>query len=209
VVDLLRVTPGPAAVTALRRLRNRVGKATLVVWFTVMTMFSAGMLARHLLAMPAPTRTARLGHHLSALQRPGAPPSWLAVHVLSSECTCSKRVVAHLLESQRPAGWTEIVLWVGDLEPSAELVRRFDVRRVTAADLARYEIEAAPLLVAVTPDGDVRYAGGYTDRKQGPVFHDLDILAAARASADLPSFPLFGCATSERLKSALANLPTP
>ncbi len=190
---------------ASRKLRDRAGKATLVVWFVVLTMFSAGMLARHLLAMPAPSKTARLGQHLAALH----PRSWLAVHVLSSECACSQRVVAHLLDSQRPAGWAEIVLWVGDVEPSAELVRRFDVRRVTAADLARYEIEAAPLLVAVTPDGDVRYAGGYTDRKQGPVFHDLEVLAAARASVELPSFPLFGCATSERLKDALANLPTP
>jgi hypothetical protein len=193
----------------LRQLRFGVGRVTLVLWFVVMTVFSAGMLARHLLAMPAPSKTSRLGHHLSTLQRPGAPHSWLAVHVLSSECACSQRVVAHLLATPRPAGWSEIVLWVGGNDPSSELTRRFDVRRVTAADLASYEIEAAPLLVVVSPDGDVRYAGGYTDRKQGPVFHDLEILDAARRAVDLPALPLFGCATSERLRTALAKLPTP
>jgi hypothetical protein len=190
----------------LERIRDRLGKATLVAWFAVLTLVSAGMLARHLLAMPAPSKTARLAQHLAEL----APPrSWLAVHVLDSECRCSNRVVAHLLATARPAGWVEVVLWVGDTEPSPELARRFDVRRVTAADLARYEIEAAPLLVAVTPDGEVRYAGGYTDRKQGPVFHDLEVLAAARASAAVATLPLFGCATSDRLKANLATLPTP
>jgi hypothetical protein len=193
----------------LRTLRFGIGRVALVLWFAMMTVVSAGMLARHLLAMPAPSKTARLGHHMLTLKRPGASRSWLAVHVLSSECPCSQRVVAHLLATPRPPGWSEIVLWVGGNDPSSELTDRFDVRRVTAADLASFEIEAAPLLVVVSPDGDVRYAGGYTDRKQGPVFHDLEILAAARGSADLPALPLFGCATSERLRTALAKLPTP
>ena len=193
----------------ISRLRKRAGRTTLIVWFAVMTLFSAGMLARHVLAMPAPAPTARLGQHLMALRPADAPPTWLAVHVLSSECRCSLRVVAHLVDSARPTGWTEIVLWVGDVTPPPELVRAFDVRRVTAADLARYEIEAAPLLVAIAPDGDVRYAGGYTDRKQGPTFHDLEVLTAARGTTAIPSLPLFGCATSERLQRALSSLPTP
>ena len=193
---------------AMPELRNAAGRATLVAWFVAMTLLSAGLLARHLLAMPTPTRTARLGQHLLAL-RGTAPPAWLAVHVISSECRCSQRIVSHLLDSVRPAGWSEIVLWVGDLAPSVDLTRRFDVRRVTAADLATYEIEAAPLLVAVAPDGAVRYAGGYTDRKQGPVIHDLELLAAARSAIEIPALPLFGCATSERLQRALASLPTP
>jgi len=179
----------------------------LIGWFAVLTLVSAGMLARHLLAMPTPEKTVELGHHLQTLQRPGSSPGWLAVHVLSSECRCSQRVVAHLLEGERPPGWTEIVLWVGDLQPDPELVRRFDVRRVQATDLARYGIEAAPLFVAVTPAGEVRYAGGYTDRKQGAVFHDLQVLAEARGSTAISSLPLFGCATSDRLRDALSNLP--
>ena len=180
-----------------------------MVWFVMLVFCSAGLLARHLLAMPTPLKTVRLGAHLMTLVPGHGPKTWLAVHVLSSECQCSQRVVTHLLDTPRPSGWTEVVLWVGDIEPSAELVRRFDVRRVAAADLASYEIEAAPLLVAVSPDGMVRYAGGYTDRKQGPVFHDVEVLAAARASIEVPGLPLFGCATSERLKGALAALPTP
>ena len=183
-----------------------LGPTALAVWFGVMTLFCAGLLARHLLAMPTPAPTARLGEHLATLRPPGT--TWLAVHVLSSDCRCSQRVVDHLLHSERPAGWHEVVLWVGDLEPAPELTRRFDVRRVTAAELAAYAIEAVPLLVAVTPANEVRYAGGYTDRKQGPVYHDVEILAAAR-ERDVTAIPLFGCATSERLRHALAALPVP
>ncbi|HEY4244457.1 MAG TPA: hypothetical protein VGM88_31805 [Kofleriaceae bacterium] len=191
------------------KVRDRFGKATLVAWFVVVAMVSAGVLARHLVAMPVPAKTARFGATMLALRHAGAPSSWLAVHVLSSECRCSLRVVDHLVSTVRPDGWSEIVLWIGDVDPPAELAARFDVRRVTPAELAKLGIEAAPLLVAVSPDGVVRYAGGYTDRKQGPVNHDLEILAAARGDGPVPSFPLFGCAVSERLQQALSTLPSP
>lgn len=192
-----------------RRRRRGVGKTTLVLWFVAMTVVSGGLLASHLLAMPVPSKTLRLGHRLQAFLDPRAPNRWLAVHVLSSECPCSLRVVAHLLETTRPQAWTEIILWVGDLDPPTELTRRFDLRRVTTVELASYEIEGAPLLLAVTPAGEVRYAGGYTDRKQGPVFHDLDVLAAALVGTEPSTLPLFGCATSDRLRRILSRLPTP
>jgi hypothetical protein len=99
------------------------------------------------------------------------------------------------------------VLWVGEGDPPSNLVESFDVRRVSSTDLATYEIEGAPLLLAVSPHGEVRYAGGYTDRKQGATFHDLVVLAAAY-DADVPALPLFGCAISDRLRQTLSRLPT-
>ena len=198
----------PPKTPLLRKLGSGFGKLALVAWFTVLTVMSAGLLSRHLLAMPAPDRTSQLGRRLITLEG-SAVRTWLAVHVLSSECRCSQRVADHLVETTRPEGWLEVVLWVGDIDPPAELAQRFDVRRISASDLAAYGIEAAPLLVAVTPDGEVAYAGGYTDRKQGPVFHDLDVMTAVREARAVPSLPLFGCATSERLRDVLSTLPTP
>ncbi|HEX4455940.1 MAG TPA: hypothetical protein VH143_34000 [Kofleriaceae bacterium] len=183
------------------------GRAVLIAWFVVVTVGSAGLLARHLLALPAPAPTSDLGARLLAL-RGGAPGTWVAVHVLGGDCRCSQRIADHLIASARPAGWAELVLWIGDSPPSG-LEQHFDVRRVDAARLAALGIEAAPLLVAIAPDGSVRYAGGYTDRKQGPVEHDLEILSAVRASLPPPSLPVFGCATSDRLRARLAVLPTP
>jgi hypothetical protein len=179
----------------------------LLVWFGGLTVLCAGMLARHLIALPAPSATKLLGQRLSSLA--SSTPAFVAVHVLSSECQCSQRVVRHLLDSERPSGWHEIVLWVGELAPAPELVAKFDVRRLTTAELAALGIEAAPILIAIDPSGDVRYAGGYTDRKQGPVFHDLEVLAAARGPALFAALPVYGCATSDRLQRALSKLPVP
>lgn len=102
-----------------------------------------------------------------------------------------------------------MVLWVGPLAPPSALEHRFDVRRVTSDDLSRYGIEAAPLLVVLSPGGQIRYAGGYTERKQGPNIDDLRILDDARRPGVLASLPVFGCAVSDRLRRQLARLPTP
>jgi hypothetical protein len=130
------------------------------------------------------------------------------VHVLYSDCRCSQRVAEHLATTERPQGWSEIVLWIGDDAPPAGLAQRFDLRRATAAELASYGVESAPSMILADPAGNIRYAGGYTDRKQGPVIEDLRILTAVRRSEDVSNLPLFGCAVSARLKSDLAVLPT-
>ncbi|HLK41165.1 MAG TPA: hypothetical protein VKU41_30650 [Polyangiaceae bacterium] len=189
--------------------RGRAGKIALVAWFVAMVAVGSGLLAKHVLALPAPAVSPKLAASLDALRGPHAQSTWLAVHVLYSECRCSQRIVDHLVSTERPVGWSEIVLWVGNLAPRAELEQRFDVRRVRSADLAAYGIEAAPLLVVVDPAGHVRYAGGYTTRKQGPVIDDLRIFDDSRREAVVASLPVFGCAVSDRLKRALAVLPTP
>ncbi|HEX2673156.1 MAG TPA: hypothetical protein VHM25_19885, partial [Polyangiaceae bacterium] len=121
----------------------------------------------------------------------------------------SQRIVQHLVTTSRPTGWHEVVLWVGKGAPSAELLRRFDVRSLAPDDLARLGIDAAPLLVALDPNDSVRYVGGYTERKQGPAIEDLRLLADARRASVTTSLPVFGCAVSERLKQALSVLPGP
>jgi hypothetical protein len=187
----------------------RLGGITLAVWFAVMVALGAGLLARHAVALPAPAASPELGASMNALRRPENRGKWLAVHVLYAQCRCSQRIVEHLLETARPHDWSELVLWVGTPAPPVALEQRFDVRRIDAAQLARYGIESAPLLVAVGPDGRVRYAGGYTERKQGPVIDDLRILQAARSTELIASLPVFGCAVSERLKRRFMALPIP
>ncbi len=193
---------------ALRLGRWRFGKqATVVVWFVVMIVLGAGLLARHVVALPSPA-SAKLGPELGALRTPTEQGRWLAVHVLYDDCRCSIRIADHLVETTRPSDWSEIVLWVG-AAPPAELDRRFDVRRVSADQLAHLGIEAAPSMVALDPSNHVVYSGGYTDRKQGPVIEERRILADARAARPIKTLPVFGCAVSRRLKTELSTLPTP
>jgi hypothetical protein len=187
--------------------RGRVGAAGLAVWFGGMLAVGAGLLSRHLVALPGPPNGAKLASSMGELRRPETRGAWMAVHVLYSECRCSQRIVDHLLSTARPTGWAEVVLWVGRHEPAPDLSRRFDLRRVDASDLARMGVEATPMLITVDPGGRVRYAGGYTDRKQGPVIDDARIFEASRRADLTAALPIFGCAVSDRLRGELALLP--
>lgn len=166
------------------------------------------MLAKHVVALPAPVANERLSRAMAELRREGRP-GWLAVHVMYAECRCSQRIVSHLLSTSRPAGWQEVVLWVGEAAPDPALAARFDVRRLDPAQLGRLGVESAPLLVVLDPRDQAAYVGGYTERKQGPDIRDLRLMAAAERAGNLSSLPVFGCAVSERLKRALAALPAP
>jgi hypothetical protein len=189
--------------------RQALGRVALVAWFVVMVGVGAGLLAKHVLPFRTPEKNQKLEASLERLRTVDEQGRWLAIHVLYADCRCSARVADHLASTVRPAGWDEMVLWVGDPAPSDVLEARFDVRRIRSDELAALGIEAAPLLVALDPGGHVHYAGGYTDRKQGPVIDDRRLLAAARGSDSVPGLPVFGCAVSSRLQNELAALPTP
>jgi len=188
--------------------KGRSGVIALTVWFGAMATLCAGLLARHLVALPAPGSYDALSRAMSDLPGPSQRGKWLAVHVLDGRCRCSQRIAEHLLQTARPHAWSEIVLWSGDVDPPAKLTERFDLRRTDLAELGRYGIESVPILVAIDPSGQVRYAGGYTVRKQGPVIDDLRLLAEAMREPAVTAMPVFGCAVSDRLRNALANLPT-
>ena len=191
------------------QLIPRLGSSVVVAWFIGMLLLGAGLLSKHLVALPAPASTPVLGAALASLRTPRDRGRWMAVHVLYAECRCSQLIVEHLVQTDRPTDWSEIVLWVGAAPPDAALAQHgFDVRRLTRADLSTYGIEAAPLLVAVDPEDHARYSGGYTDTKQGPVVDDLRILTGARATGGVLALPVFGCAVSDRLKQGLAALPS-
>jgi hypothetical protein len=188
--------------------RGRLGGVAVTTWFAVMVALGAGLLAKHVVALPTPSHT-KLEATVASLRDTAERGRWLAVHVLYSQCRCSRRVAEHLASTARPDDYVEMILWVGDGEVPHELGARFDVRRVDAADLAGYGIEAAPILVAVDPGGHVHYAGGYTSRKQGPEVDDRRLLREARASDNVAPLPIFGCPTSDRLIAELSALPTP
>jgi hypothetical protein len=192
---------------ALSILRRRLGGATVSAWFAVMVVIGASLLAKHVVAMPRP-QAALLVPALAMLRTPKQHDQWLAVHVLYSDCRCSQRVAEHLAATERPKGWSEIVLWVGDDAPPSGLADHFDLRHTTAAQLASYGVEAAPSMILADPVGNIRYSGGYTDRQQGPVIEDQRILRAVRNSEAVSNLPLFGCAVSSRLKADLATLPS-
>ena len=187
----------------------------LGLWFVAMLLVGSSLMAKHLVPLPQPKADEVRAASLSQLAEPARRGRWLAVHVLYSECRCSKRIAEHLLAEARPADIDEHVLLVKDGDDAGMGKRLadagFGVHVVTSEELAeRYGIEAVPFFVLLGPDGVARYAGGYTDRKQGPAPRDLEIIAAAReGKGELPALPTFGCAVSEKLRRTLDPLRIP
>ena len=146
---------------------------------------------------------------VSALrERDGA---WMSVHVLYSACRCSNQVLDHLFSADRarPEGVDERVLLVG---ANAEIEARAARAGLPLSVLEPRELEAqfgitsAPLLLLVSPSDELRYAGGYSDRKQSLDIQYLQILDEARGVHSPRVRPLFGCGVSRELQAALDPL---
>jgi len=180
----------------------------LGAWFVAMGTVAATLLARHLVPLPLPEDTSAL----SSLRSVDETGRWMAVHVLYSECPCSRRVMEHLLTSERPRDVVEHVVLVGSRADLASMLRLrgFYVEEVTPDELFEwFGIEAVPLLVVLGPDDTTRYSGGYAERKQGPELLDREIIDRARAGYDDEGLPLFGCAASQGLRQIFNPLGLP
>jgi len=115
----------------------------------------------------------------------------------------------HLTERERPEGVSELVVLVGDdLGMRRALTARgFAVDVVDTETLQeRYHVQAVPLLVVLDPLSRVRYAGGYTTRKQGPDIQDTRIVEELKNDRSIAALPLYGCAVSARLRKAVDPL---
>jgi hypothetical protein len=171
---------------AIERLRGTTGKLAVAAWAVALSVVSTFLLARHVLALPVPARPA-VEETVRRLRAPDEQGRWLALHVLYAECACSQGSAS-------------------DERVAALAAKGLRVTRLTPAELAALSIEAAPLLIVAGPDGRVRYAGGYSERKQGPEPRDVEIVRALRAGDETTSLPLFGCAVSEGLRRTLNPL---
>lgn len=181
----------------------------LAAWAGLCVVLGAYLLAGHLLTLPTPAAADPALHQAIAANRHADQRDrWLVLHVLSEDCKCSRRVLDHLLADSRPAGVVERIVLVTD-HGAAELAaairaRGFELDVVTPDELvARYHVEAAPLLVVVDPHDDVRYVGGYTPRKQAADMRDVAVIAAIRRGDPVEPLPAFGCAVGRALSTKL------
>ena len=129
--------------------------------------------------------------------------------MLYRDCRCSQRIIDHLLQSARPTGFREFVLFVGkDPDLVSRLRKRgFEVVQVSHQTLKDdYRIEAAPLFVVLSPDNAIEYMGGYTRRKQGPQMMDVVVMRDVQDRQHPKALPLFGCGVSRQLQSILDPL---
>jgi hypothetical protein len=192
---------------AIERPRRLGVWVALAVWGALMTAVVTTYMLGHWATLPVP-ETSTLGPKLVRFAKLPSP-RWLVVHVVYAECRCSQRVFDHLFDSQRPVGVTELILLVGEDPAIEKRARRagLAIARVTPEQMKReLEIESAPMLVVVDPRGEVRYAGGYGNRKQDPNYRDVEIVTALVAGRPADALPLFGCGVSRELQQTLDPL---
>lgn len=180
------------------------------LWIATVVILGGLLLAPHLVGLPAPLTTDT--HLRDALARELPTGRWGVAHFMYRSCPCSRRTIAHLISDARPPNLDELVIVIddhGSAGPDDDALRAagFRVHVITPATLSeRYHVEAVPLLVVARPDHELSYVGGYNRHKQSPAYEDLAIIRDLRDHAERASLPIFGCATSKRLASALDPL---
>jgi hypothetical protein len=68
-------------------------RIVLASWLLGMLAIGSSLLARHALALPRPAADAALAASMATLREPGNVGQWMAVHVLYTECRCSRVLV--------------------------------------------------------------------------------------------------------------------
>jgi hypothetical protein len=195
------------------RRKRILSKSAFFVWATLLFVTSSSLTAAHFYTLPKPdSADSALERGLASLRSPAERHDWLTVHVLYAQCRCSRKILEHLATSKRPSRTREKLLLVGsrdELTTTLDAIakRGFGIVRTTPKELRdRFHVQAAPLLLVVSPEGKIRYAGGYTEHKQGPNPRDAEIVSALIANGHPNALPLFGCAVSDELRKLLDPL---
>ncbi len=180
-----------------------------VLWIPVLLVVVASLMVGHWVILPRPPTGDPEVRAAVAKLRGAEDTGWMAVHVLYGECPCSRRVLKHVLSSDRPRGVSEKLVLVGRDDEWAKKARAkgLDVDVVEMEELlSKYHLMAAPMFLVVNPRGDVVYMGGYTARKQGPDIADVAIMQHLMHGEREQERPIFGCAVGASLQDALDPL---
>lgn len=96
----------------------------------------------------------------------------------------------------------------GDSELATRVAERgYTVDIVSPAELEKkYGVVAAPLLMFIDPQGQLRYSGGYTDRKQGIAIRYNPIVTELLHGKTVEALPVYGCAVSKGLQAIVDPL---
>jgi len=174
----------------------------LAIWAAVMAFVCATLMIGHWIPLPAPQVGTRL--QIGYISPANDSASWKAFHFLSCECTCSQRILKHLLDREPLQNMDEVIVCIGESDQNCELLFhcKYTVVWVKPEELkSKYNVESAPLLVVLDSDKIIQYSGAYTTRKQGFAIQDVSIISRTRDGESIPPFPLFGCGMSRDLQA--------
>jgi hypothetical protein len=187
--------------------KNWIGNGLLAAWVVVTLLVLAALSVEHMAPLPAPGNEARFSRAMLKMRR--ASGKNFLVHVIYSECSCSRALFAHLVARGPFSGAEEAVLFVGaDPNKQASANRAgFNFAAVSGQELAsRFGLEAAPVLAVFDPAGRLRYVGGYYAHPATIKPLDERIYSQLTIGLNVEPLPVFGCAVSLRLQKSLSPL---
>ncbi|XZE20465.1 hypothetical protein SH449x_000338 [Pirellulaceae bacterium SH449] len=115
-----------------------------------------------------------------------------------------------LLENGPNPTAKEHIVLVGQADPS--FLRLAESKGFGATLLSErelwedYRLGIAPLLIVREADGQIRYCGGYTNRKRGSQVKLDDRLSTLVRDGRVHELPVYGCAVSQQLKNLVDPL---
>ena len=178
------------------------------LWVVTLTLVCSSLMVGHWISLPTPAVGSQLerGTHYAHESK----ADWTledgrlrVSHFLFADCPCSRKVLDYLVHRPPLAAVDErIVLIALPNQPLVEVATgSFAVELESPETLmAKYGVESAPLMIVDDAQGIIRYAGGYTSRKQGLDYQDQTIVRQLLSGAEVDPLPLYGCAVSQRLK---------
>lgn len=190
----------------VRVSRSLVVGAVLGAWFAVTTVGASYLLGAHVAGLPLPSRDdARLRAAVRA-RLAGRP---LALHVLGSDCECSRRVLARLeARPPRPDVDERLLLIGGDAETrsaSRQLERLgYSIERLEPDEVAAgIGVEVAPVLIVAGASAEILYLGGYSERRQDARIETDTLIDTALSGGSAEALPVFGCAVTEGMRAGV------
>lgn len=185
-------------------MRRKIAALALVIWAPVTIVVTSLLMVNHTIAMPMPDDLRRLEQGVT---------EWLGrgdavVHVLYANCSCTDRLVDHLVTRGPVLADREVVVFVGTPQPSHERLATvgFEWHEWSQSDLTeRTGVEAAPVLL-VRQHNRMDYVGGYFRYPAATRPLDEQIIADTAAGAPPKPLPIFGCAVSPRLRETVDPL---
>ena len=178
------------------------------MWIGLCLIVGSFLLGRHVVTAPAAPGIPVVQRAITAHRSGDQADRWLVLHVVSEDCSCSRRVLDHLLASTRPRDVVERIVLVSD-RASADsewgLAIRdhgFDFDVVAPEELyARYRLDVAPVMAIVDPHEQLRYLGGYSRCARGEL-QDVSVITAVKRGETPEPLPTFGCAIGGTLATA-------
>ncbi len=185
-------------------MKSKIAAVVLLIWAPTTIVITSLLMVNHTIAMPMPSDLQQVEHGLV---------DWLGrgdavVHILYANCSCTDRLVDHLVERGPTLAEREVVLFVGTPRPTHERLAEvgFEWHQWSQHELTeRIGVEAAPLLV-VRQSNRMDYVGGYFRFPAATRPLDVSIIANTTDGEPPKPLPIFGCAVSPRLRAAVDPL---